>query len=88
MLLCKIFFQTKSLFADFLGGVLAHIAVMPGLIVGAGDVRFAVGIAEDEAVFPCVLFEPGVYFFAGGVHAVGVDVHGKARLMLAVAHGD
>ena len=42
------------------GGVLAHIAVVPGFVADAGDVGFVGGIALYEAVLVGVLGQPGV----------------------------
>ena len=51
---------------------------MPRLVGDAGDLRFFLGVAEDEAVFPAVLRQPGVGFLSR-------DVHGQTHLMLTGA---
>ena len=43
-------FQADAVLHDIFGGLLAHIAEVPGLIHDARDVLLAFGIAEDEPV--------------------------------------
>lgn len=49
-----------------------------GLVGDAGNLRFILGVAEDEAVLPAVLRQPDI----GGLPR---DVHGQTHLMLTGA---
>ena len=51
---------------------------MPRLVGDAGDLRFILGVAENEAVLPAVLRQPDI----GGLPR---DVHGQTHLMLTGA---
>lgn len=50
---------------------------MPRLIDDAGDLTFFVGVAEDKAILPDVLYQPFLDFGAllGFVQMLIVDVH-------------
>ena len=66
------------------GSLDAHIAVVPGLIADAGDIRLIGGVALYKPIFMGVLAEPGILLGALEA-AVGLrgDIEGQAGLVLA-----
>ena len=56
----EILLQADALLVDGLSGLLADIAVVPLLVGHAGQLLLLRRIAENKAVFPAVLLEPGV----------------------------
>ena len=64
--------------------LLADVAVMPRLVIDAGDALLAFGVALDKAVFRGVLLQPCVGFRLAEIVFNVVEIDRKAGVMLAV----
>ena len=86
----KPFLEAETAFVYILGGLSAHIAIVPGLIDNSRYFAFINGVAENEAVAPGVFHKPllggGVCLKFIEVAVVGINnIHCQAQLMLAGA---